>query len=52
MISNVTPNEIQNNQIPNWIRNNAHWWSQDLISEKEFVSSLEFLISEGIISVN
>jgi hypothetical protein len=38
--------------VPEWIRNNALWWSQDLISEYEFVNSLKFLIQEGIIVIN
>jgi hypothetical protein len=37
--------------VPSWIRNNAHWWSQDLISEDEFINSLEYLIQEGIIKI-
>ena len=42
---------FQESNIPNWIRNNAHWWSQDLISEDEFVNSLKYLIQEGIIVI-
>ena len=37
--------------VPDWIKNTAHWWSDDLISEKEFVKSLQFLINNNIISV-
>jgi hypothetical protein len=38
--------------IPNWIRNNADWWANDLISQQEFVNSLEYLIEEQIIEIN
>ena len=52
MISNISPSgNISEDKIPEWIRNSAHWWSQDLISEDEFVSSLKFLIQEGIIVI-
>ncbi len=51
MISDI-PTETSDNEIPAWVRNNALWWSQDLVSEYEFVNSLKFLIQEGIISVN
>ncbi|MEK6929413.1 MAG: hypothetical protein AABZ42_01925, partial [Thermoproteota archaeon] len=37
--------------IPNWIRNNADWWANDLISQQEFVNSLEYLIEEQIIEI-
>jgi len=30
---------ISEDEIPDWIRNNVHWWSQNLISEDEFVNS-------------
>ena len=53
MISNIPSSEdVSGDEIPDWIRNNAHWWSQDLISEDEFVNSLKFLIKEVIIMIN
>ena len=39
------------NEIPVWIKNNAGWWSEDLITEKEFIDGLQWLISNGIIQV-
>jgi len=39
-------------KIPDWIKNNAKWWSTDSISDEEFISGLEHLINIGIISVN
>jgi hypothetical protein len=38
-------------KIPSWIKNNADWWSKDLISDEEFAKGLEFLVSHGIIDV-
>ena len=37
--------------IPEWVKNNAEWWSKDLIGEQDFVAGLEFLIFQGIIEV-
>jgi hypothetical protein len=37
--------------IPDWIRNNALWWSQGAISQSDFVSGLQFLIQKGILKV-
>ena len=37
--------------IPEWIKNNAKWWSEGTISESEYVTSLEFLITQGIIQI-
>ena len=38
--------------IPNWIKNNAGWWSEDLIEEADFVNGIEYLIKEQIISID
>ena len=37
--------------IPDWIKNNARWWSSDSISDDEFIDGLEHLIDQKIISV-
>ena len=37
--------------IPDWIKNNAEWWSQGLITEDDFVNGIEFLVKNGIIRV-
>jgi len=39
------------NEIPSWIKNNAGWWSENLITEKEFIDGLQWLINNGIIQV-
>ena len=35
--------------VPEWVLYNAHWWSQNLISENDLENSINFLIEEGII---
>ena len=37
--------------IPNWIRINAQWWSEDQISDDEFTKGIEFLIKEDIVRI-
>lgn len=31
-------------KIPEWIKNNARWWSNDQISDDDFLSGLQFLV--------
>ena len=38
--------------IPEWVKNNAKWWSEGSISESDYVTSLEYLILNGIINVS
>jgi hypothetical protein len=38
-------------EIPSWIKNNADWWAQGLISDDDFVKGIQFLIEQGIISI-
>ena len=35
--------------IPDWIKNNAGWWSDGQIDDNSFVSGIQWLISNGII---
>ena len=37
--------------IPDWIKNNAGWWANGLIDDSSFVSGIQWLISDGIVSV-
>lgn len=38
-------------EIPSWIKNNADWWSQGLISDDDFLKGITFLVENGIIVV-
>ena len=42
------PEEIE---IPAWIKNNAGWWADGSIGDKDFVSGIQFLITEGIMQL-
>jgi hypothetical protein len=37
--------------VPEWVKNTAGWWADDVITESEFISGVEFLIADGIIEV-
>jgi len=37
--------------VPDWIRNNAGWWADGLISDDDFVSGIKYLVEQGIIKV-
>ena len=37
--------------IPSWVKNNAEWWADGLISDEDYASGIEYLIKEGIIKV-
>ncbi len=43
---------VSNPIIPDWFKNNAKWWSSDTVSDSEFIDGLEYLIDEGLITVN
>ncbi|MCH8833314.1 MAG: hypothetical protein IIA81_03375 [Thaumarchaeota archaeon] len=38
--------------VPRWIKNNADWWSQGLITEDDFIKGIEFLVEKRILKVN
>jgi len=44
--------KIEENSIPSWIKNNAKWWSDDKISDDDFLAGIEYLIVNKIIKIN
>ena len=43
--------ETAEQKVPDWIRNNAGWWSDGLITEDDFVKGIQYLVEQGIIKV-
>ena len=37
--------------IPDWVKSNAGWWSEGAISDGEFVSGIQHLIKDGILTI-
>ncbi len=51
-VSSIGIAHMQNfNTIPSWIKTNAEWWSNDQITDEEYITALEYLIEEGIIKI-
>ena len=37
--------------VPNWVKNNAAWWSDGQINDSDFATGIEYLIKENVIDV-
>jgi hypothetical protein len=48
IISGSTTDTIK---IPDWVRNNAKWWSEGSIGDKDFASGIQYMIKQGIIII-
>jgi endonuclease YncB( thermonuclease family) len=42
---------LSDTDIPEWIKNNAKWWSVSQISDRDFIKGLEYLMQKGILKV-
>jgi len=38
-------------QIPSWVKSNAGWWAAGQISDSDFVLGIQFLITEGVMTI-
>lgn len=48
----INPEQAESEtQIPGWLKKNAGWWSQGLLSDEEFVKSIQYLIVNKMIRV-
>lgn len=43
--------QTDGNKIPSWIKDNARWWADGLISDEEYIGALQYLIQQGILKV-
>lgn len=43
--------ETAQEQVPDWVRNNAKWWADGQIGEDDFVNGIKWLVEKGIIKV-
>ena len=54
----VIPDTIQSQSestgsgVPAWVKNNASWWANDVIGDSDFISAIQYLISQGIIQID
>ena len=38
-------------KVPDWIKNNAKWWADGLLTEDDFVAGIKWLVEDGVIRV-
>jgi len=50
-IETKTETKTTDSKIPDWIRNNAKWWADGLITDQDYIKGLQYLISQGILKV-
>jgi len=43
--------QLSKHLVPDWIKNNARWWSAEQITDSEFINGIEHLIDENIIII-
>lgn len=48
----VTPTQEISQKIPNWIKNNAKFWSDGEIGDSDFVKGIQYLLEQGIVKVS
>ena len=44
--------DTENQSIPNWIKNLAEFWSDDKISDQEFLTAIKYLVKTEIIKID
>ncbi len=42
----------QDNNIPDWVKNNAGWWAAGDIDDNSFVQGIQFMIKEGLMKIS
>ena len=47
----LEPEEIVVQKIPDWIKNNAKWWTSGLITDSDFAMGIQFMIKNEIIVI-
>jgi len=43
--------ETAEEKVPDWIRSNAEWWADGLITDDDFVKGIQYLVEQGVIRV-
>ena len=42
---------VSDTTIPDWVKNNAKWWSSGTVPDSEFISGIKYLIQEGLVTI-
>ena len=50
-VSSLPPqaSSVAEEKIPGWIKNNAKWWADGMISEDDFLKGITYMVEKGII---
>ena len=51
MFISASISKEQNEEIPEWVKNNAGWWAEGIITDDDFINGIQFLIQIGLISI-
>ncbi|MDE1843202.1 MAG: hypothetical protein KGH95_06095 [Thaumarchaeota archaeon] len=44
-------NHAYADSVPSWVKNDAKWWSEDQMVDKDFVNAMQYLIQNNIIKI-
>ena len=44
--------DVAEQKVPDWIKNNAGWWADGMITEDDFIKGIKYLVESGIIKVD
>jgi len=50
-VSSLPPqaSAVAQEKVPDWIKNNAKWWADGMISEDDFLKGITYMVEKGII---
>jgi len=48
----IQSQNVDTKSVPDWIKNNASWWSENLIDDIDFINGLQYLIEYKIIKID
>ena len=51
LLISLSANVANAESIPEWVKNNALWYGQGIVSESEFINAIKFLIDNGVIVI-
>jgi len=51
VLVSFSTNIVNAESVPEWVKNNALWYGQGIISETEFINAIKFLIENDVIVV-
>ena len=50
VISTIGVN-AETSTVPDWVKNNAKWWADGKIGESDFINSMQYLVTHGILKI-